>query len=672
MKHILSFTLLTLLLSFLPTMTVYADVPLIGAQVFIEPGQSDEEVDLWFRQLHDNGMTVCRIRLFEEYMKRTDGTWDFSLFDRAFRAADKYGIRVFGTLFPATTNNSVGGFKFPESTTHEKQIARYIREVVTHFRQFKSLYGWVLINEPGTGGGLPRTEYTRTHFEAWKQAQPAIAQSEMGYPVLKNGYPRLKNYERERFLLDYNTWYLSWLAAEIAKYDSGHDIHVNSHQIFDNVAEYDFPAWRTFLTSLGASIHPSWHFGYYTRSHYAAAVAANSQIIRSGAGKLPWWITELQGGNNTYSGYNAFCPTAEEVTQWLWTGIANGTQGIIFWCLNPRSVGEEAGEWALLNFQNQPSDRMTAAAEVARCLQANKKLFAAARPVDSHIQILYIRESLWIEKQAQMGNAGNPLYEGRAVGGVIKSALAIHETLLEQGVNANLRSIDEMDWTANSYAGQVVILANQIALPTEYWEPLRRFVRLGGKLIVEGLSAFYDENMLALHHTGFPLEDLFGGVLQEVKTIPGDYEWGITDPMPAHLWEGYIHAIGSHTATQLLRRQYGQGEVVWLPSLVALGARRSGNALPLSRFLMSEVAPALNVSHTRFADYTRGVIMSTMQADKQTIAVIVNKNTTPCSVSLRLPVGKTSCRLLFTNKTGNVTGQSVTLAAEETIVLVIE
>ena len=43
-------------------------VPFIGAQVFIEPGQTDAQVDGWFRTLRENGMGVCRIRMFESYM----------------------------------------------------------------------------------------------------------------------------------------------------------------------------------------------------------------------------------------------------------------------------------------------------------------------------------------------------------------------------------------------------------------------------------------------------------------------------------------------------------------------------------------------------------------------------------------------------------------------------
>ena len=47
----------------------------------------------------------------------------------------------------------------------------------------------------------------------------------------------------------------------------------------------------------------------------------------SGAGDLPWFMTELQGGNNVYSGGEAMCPTPDEIMQWLW--IVAGTEGCV-------------------------------------------------------------------------------------------------------------------------------------------------------------------------------------------------------------------------------------------------------------------------------------------------------------------------------------------------------
>lgn len=273
-------------------------LPIIGAQIFIEPGQPPDEIDTWFRILKENRMPLCRIRMFESYMKKDDGSWDFTLFDRAFKAADKYGIKVFATLFPYTEKTDIGGFKFPRSEQHLDSISNYIQNVVTHFKQFKSLYGWVLMNEPGVSE-IPQNQFARQMYQKWLKKNPPKEYTENGYPILLE----LSN---QRFLMDYNTWYLNWIAGEIRKYDQKSPLHVNDHNIFVNSAEYNFPAWRKFLNSLGGSAHASWHFGYFDRSQYAVAMSANSEIIRSGAGDLPWIMTELQGGNNTYSGIAPF------------------------------------------------------------------------------------------------------------------------------------------------------------------------------------------------------------------------------------------------------------------------------------------------------------------------------------------------------------------------------
>lgn len=320
-------------------------LPFLGAQVFIEPGQTPDEIDSWFRVMKENYMTVCRIRMFESYVHKGDSVWDFSLFDEAFYAAERHGIHIFATLFPATEKTDIGGFKFPRDEEHLQSIAAYIEKLVTHYRGFPALRGWVLINEPGTGGEIPKNDFIRKHFEEWLQNHPPREFTEKGYPVLLD-------LNDQAFLRDLNTWYLQWIANEIRKYDTVHELHVNNHAIFQNCAEYDFPSWRNFLSHLGGSAHASWHFGYFARQQYALAMSANSEIIRSGAGPLPWFMTELQGGNNTYSGFAPLCPSPQEITQWLWILFASEAKGGIFWSLNPRSSGIEAREWALLNFQN--------------------------------------------------------------------------------------------------------------------------------------------------------------------------------------------------------------------------------------------------------------------------------------------------------------------------------
>ncbi len=644
--------------------------PALGAQVIIEPGQTAAEIEHWFKMLEQTGMTFCRIRLFEDHIHKIDGSWDFSLYDLAFRAAEKFGIRIFATIFPSSSQQSVGGFKFPESEQHLQSIAEYIQKVVQHFKDAPALYGYVVMNEPGADGQMPDNAFALEKFTQWKHEHQSNLDG-----WLQKSLPeeRLK----QRFLRDYISWYLSWLANEIRKHDALHDLHVNSHMIFSLAREFDFPAWRQFLTSLGASAHPSWHFGYFQRDQYALALAANADLVRSGAGPLPFWFTELQGGNNTYSGFQAFCPTAEETTQWLWLAIAGGARGIIFWTLNPRSRGPEAGEWALLNFQHQPSDRLLAAKRVAACLQQDQSLFENARPFDSGIHILYSRESLWIERLVQLTQPGEEhLYEGRLPGGVMKSCLAFYQILSELGLNVAFQEMGEFDFDQQDYAGTVLILANQIAVPSWYWEKLTRFVQQGGKLIVEGLTAFYDENMTCLMKPDFPLRTVFGGVLEEVKCLPGDFRvpgLAAGQSFPAHLWKSTISnetgqvLVRDKEGVLAIRNFYGRGQVMWYPSLLAMGARRI-EVQPLARWLKNEFEPILNKMPIAFKKQWPRVMMKTMISGDDFLTIFCNKSQGVQKINLSVQPGLVP-EVLFKDQGRLLSNTKLRLAAEETMVI---
>lgn len=639
--------------------------PMVGAEIFIEPGQTAQEIDTWYRLMKENGMTICRIRMFETYMHKPDGTWDYSLFDLAYQAAGKYGIKVWGNLFPATDFRDVGGFKFPRSKEHLESIAEYIKNLVNHFKQFKSCYGWVLINEPGSGT-LPDEVFTMEMFRDWKNKQLSLPFNNQGYNIF--------SFDEERFLVEYNTWFLNWLRNEVYKYDPGSHLHVNNHAIFQNVAEYNFPAWRQVLTSLGGSAHASWHFGYFSRNRYTVAMSANCEIIRSGAGELPWLMTEIQGGNNTYSGFHAMCPTRAEISQWLWTVIASGGKGGIFWTLNPRASGFEAGEWAMINFQDEPSDRLIAAGKVAGVLKDNAGLFAAARPVESGINVLYIRESLWVEKKLQTG--GEP-YEGRDIGGVMKSALAYFEALGEMGLQCNLKEIGEFDFSKPDYAGITIILAHQVALPSRYWKGLENFVKSGGKLIVDGLTAYYDENAHCILKTGFPLEELFGGNVREFKLTGNIFNINLDNPklaLPGHCWQGTLITttampIGySNQEIIASRNTFGKGEVIWIPALSGLAGRIQGYS-PLVALLENELRPDLTLVPFRFRERQEGMLLKTLKSDESYVTLVVNKSGVARSIAL---INNTKMKplILFADKGGTVTGNDViTISSEETIVL---
>ena len=645
-----------------PGQTKDAYYPLIGAQVFIEPGQTARETEQWFRVMKENGMTVCRIRMFESYMHKADGTWDFSLFDRAFRLAEKYDIKIMGTFFPATDKTDIGGWKFPHDFNQLDSFADYIKALVLHFRQFKSLYAWVLINEPG--GGLRNNEFSRQMRSEWDKKNPVPE-------FLDNGYPLLVDLQDYRFRMYMTSWMLNWIAGEVRKYDKEVQLHVNNHAMFSNFQEYDFPYWRTFLSSLGGSAHAAWHFGQFSRKEYALAMSANSEILLSGAGPLPWFMTELQGGNNTFSGMDPMCPTAEEIAQWLWIVTGTGGKGGVFWTLNPRSSGIESGEWALLDFQDQPTDRLRAIAEVSRCISENPAIFNDAKKADPGIDLVYLRESEWTENVITRGVTAAT--DGRKTG--LADLLGYFQAFSEAGISPNIKAFEEYDFSQPDYTGRTMILANQMAIASDRIKDLENLVRNGGRLIVDGLTGYYDGNVLNVMHTGFPLKDLFGSDISEFRYLGSPEQIslpGASMAGPGILWKGFIKPLpgadilameGDHVVAT--RMKFGKGEVIWVPSLLGAAARKDDRA-PLTSWLMSVCKP--NVPF-RFNNPAGDMVMKTLVCDGGYVTILINKSSEVQKIDLVIKDPGLKGSVLFADKGGSVSGNKITIHPEETIAI---
>ena len=397
------------------------EYPVFGAQVFVEPGQSPEQIGRFFSILKENGMTVARIRMFGAHIMKPDGSHDFTLYDAAFDAAERNGVRIFATLFPPTDElKDVGGFKFPSSTRHLEEIDEYIETVVRHYSSHPALYAWVIQNEPGgTSGKAPSNGWTESIRPDWERIH--------GTWTRPDGWLEA-DFSEEEFARYAMLRYLSHIAETVqANEASPHFIHINPHGLMDNISEYDFAGLENILTSLGVSMHLSWHFDYFTEREYPDGVSIMCDIIRQRAGKNPFWVTELQGGNVTGSGKRPLCPTGAQTVQWLWNSIASGCEGILFWTLNPRMTALEAGEWAMLDYSFRPSDRLLAAAEVAKTVEARKELFSEATPVSGPVAVLYNDESFIIQKK----NSDNPdrSNPGRDKSAVIRSAIGAYEAL---------------------------------------------------------------------------------------------------------------------------------------------------------------------------------------------------------------------------------------------------
>jgi beta-galactosidase len=317
---------------------------------------------------------------------------------------------------------------------------------------------------------------------------------------------------------------------------------------------------------------------------------------------------------------------------------------------------------------------MNAAGTIANIINKNSQLFANARVAESGINILYIREAMWVEKKLQ---AGNTVIEGRSVGGVMKSALGYFEALSEMGVQSNFKEIGEFDFSKNDYTGSTVILAHQISIPSRYWQNLNDFVSKGGKLIADGLTGYYDENALCIMKTGFLLDKLFGGNISEFKMVDNIFNVSLTNPnlvVPAHLWHGAIVPTTSKPISKVnnevfaVKNNYGKGEVLWIPSLLGLGGRINKDYSKLAALMNIEAKQSLTNTAFRFKSIQPKMLMKTLQSGNSYITIIINKSKEKIKVLLDVKRAM-KATILFADKKGTASNNTINISPEETIVI---
>ncbi len=671
-----------------------ANRPLLGAQIWIEPGQTPEQIGHWFKTLADKQMPVTRLFMMWNYLEPQSGEWDFSLYDQAFRAAEKYDVKIVATLTahhgPAHRGfyyQSQGG-SIVSSREQMQQAEVYIAKVVGHYKNSPALDTWMLMNEPGQPPSGDPLAVER--FRTWlKDKYQTVSALNAAWMTNFASFPEIEYDSRwaggsftwpvsfidwYTFWREHLAWHLDWVAEKIRQSDPVHPIHVNPHALVGNLARlsYDLPKWRGFLSSLGASIHPAWHFGLLEREQFALGVSYVCDLIHGSSEPNPFWVTELQGGNNLYSSTRPLCPTPQDIAQWVWTGVGSGADRVIFWLLNARAQGGEAGEWSLLDFQGRPSERLETAGEIAKVIRQHGDFFANATPIQLPISIILSLEAMTLQERDKKDD-----YIGRGENAHVQSALAFYQALQELGIPARIKHIHDFDWQAKSLESQLAILPHVSALTPEQAKDIAAFVNNGHAVLITGLTGFYDAGAKCWPLDKYPLEDLMGATLKEVRLVDEKCELSLQNPainLPVHLWIGEIDNYRAQVIGQqndwitAIRNKAGKGEAIWIPSMIGLGAWQGDNG-PLAELTKTLVAPFRKNLPFKFSSHQPGCLLRVLQNEKAYCTVITNGTLEPKTCRLETPEGLTPTVLWGQSGSISKKGREISLEARETVVI---
>ena len=512
---------------------------LLGSQYYVNTEETPEHVRAGIAAMARAGLKLVRIFLQWDHVELKDGRWDWSQYDALFDAAADGGLGVIVTL---TAVHPPGWMKITfgpqdmgplEDPNYWERAKDYIRRVVARYGMHPAMQSWILSNEPKRI--LPENAEILARYQRFLQAKYRgdIQQLNMGafqrldrfdeisFPSVESGF---SSYIGRLNWLHFNVYRMQQVLAEIKdvirETDNTHPVHVNPHSIVGDMFREGQSIWSEgrLVDFLGCSAHPSWHSTRFLpdRLHQSVGLLADLMRGATQAQNRYFWVTELQGGTNIYSGVIYLGPSGEDLRSWMWEAIGAGAKAVVFWCFNTRTQGFEAGEWGLLDQQGRPSQRLNVVSELAAFLEQHAKTFATSQPARAPIALLY-SEATW-----RLGAAEGQNYDPENPRNAIMGADALTgawQACADAGLSVDI--MDEVDlWAGRAADYPILILPGCTALEDASFAALRAYVENGGTLLADGLCGYKNEDGWMRDVARSSLNEIFGASVADIQAVP--------------------------------------------------------------------------------------------------------------------------------------------------------
>lgn len=481
-----------------------------GSQLYINGNETPDEIRELVRKMNKAGLRLIRLFMLWDLLEKKENEWDFTLFDAVFDEAERCNMGVIPTLMPVSppgymkiTRASQDIADIDDIGFREKGLY-YVRTVVAHYKDFPALHSWILWNEPSRKITLHDTNIA--DFTAFMQRKYGDINSYNSRHYRKyESYEELKNcylnvcpslafapYTEAVDLLDYSVENLCTMLRNIGeavrKEDKNHPIHINPHDI----ARASYGDGQSFhkegktVDFIGCSAHPSWHSTDFPKERIPLSIGYFAAVMRAASpDKDRFWVTELQGGTNIFSGNTYLCPDKKDIGLWLAEGFSEGAESSVFWCFNTRNSGFEGGEWGLLNQLGEPSERLDAVASFSEMIRDNQALFNAVRPAEAHVYILYSDNSIRLQSVETVRNSPDGI---RNKNNGIFAVIGAYTATADLGYSPAI--IYEEDFAENGLpADATLILTDTYCLNEGTIRAIKEFAQAGGTVLADGLIA---------------------------------------------------------------------------------------------------------------------------------------------------------------------------------------
>ena len=343
--------------------------------MWLEPDDSADRVDLLFQRAAAAGLGWIRLFLMWPWIETAPGVFDFAVWDSAFDAAARHGIRIKATLTansgpwhigtPALLHSHTGFL----SPAQRAPMRRYIRACVERYAGHPALGQWILWNEPNGGGD--RTSKSLDHWRAWLRAHYAgdIARLNQRWrtgfddfaavpfpediptpPTVapRSGSATARGSPIGRVARPGSTRSSPGSRRWSARSNPTTPCCVNPTEVLANQAAggTDLARMGTIVETVGASYHPAWHFTFADRADFPALMVAGVRLEATYPTIARVEVTEVQAGNTQNSSHRPSGVTPGELTRFYLAGIVAGAEigdGLVPERTQPRLRGGRLG-----------------------------------------------------------------------------------------------------------------------------------------------------------------------------------------------------------------------------------------------------------------------------------------------------------------------------------------
>jgi beta-galactosidase GanA len=469
-----------------------------------------------------------------------------------------------GLYMPESVGNTPAG-GFPGLCFHHDPIVKYGRDYIeTLARTFKdhpAIECWEPHNEPMFEPGR-----YNDHFYCYCEKSVAKFQEYLAAKYRKidalnadwrRNYGAFDEVQPPRRRGMYNDWLdwrlfnldtligtLEWRIGAIRKGDPNHYVMMHTRGgsgVTRSLAKEGIDDYRmaALVDKYGTAAFPQCG----PEHEYFIAMAG----ARCASRGKEFWMAELQGGpygmgvhRNDAEPVCEFCGsstmeatidkkegvfdpgevTAERLSMWSWSGIAQGAKGVLYWQYRNESFGLEYG-FGLTNLDGTPHPRLESVKRFHDVLNKHEALFENAKLPQNEIALV------WDPK--------NDIVNWTAVGCVdaVKNSIkGIHKALWHADYPIDILRLDtdearpavgaravKVDDDFSPYKIVYVPFSPRVSLASV--AKLRRYVEQGGTLVAEGSMGQFDDTMgVTSLVPGNGLDALFGCRRLDIRTAP--------------------------------------------------------------------------------------------------------------------------------------------------------